>query len=54
MAGVPASEAAAATLDGGRPTGRGAAMAKRFASEAAVWVTDEAARPLASDGLAVR
>jgi alkylation response protein AidB-like acyl-CoA dehydrogenase len=43
---------AAARLDAGRPIGREAAMAKLFASEAAVRVTDEAARIFASYGLA--
>jgi alkylation response protein AidB-like acyl-CoA dehydrogenase len=44
---------AAARMDAGRPIGREAAMAKLFASEAAVRVTDEAARILASYGLAM-
>ena len=44
---------AAARLDAGRPIGREAAMAKLFASEAAVRVTDEAARIFASYGLAM-
>jgi alkylation response protein AidB-like acyl-CoA dehydrogenase len=44
---------AAARLDAGRPIGREAAMAKLFASETAVRVTDEAARVLASYGLAM-
>jgi len=44
---------AAARLDAGRPIGREAAMAKLFASEAAVRVTDEAARVLGSYGLAM-
>jgi alkylation response protein AidB-like acyl-CoA dehydrogenase len=43
---------AAAWLDAGRPVGREAAMAKLFASEMAVRVTDEAARIFASYGLA--
>jgi alkylation response protein AidB-like acyl-CoA dehydrogenase len=43
----------AARLDAGRPVGREAAMAKLFASEMAVRVTDEAARIFASYGLAV-
>jgi alkylation response protein AidB-like acyl-CoA dehydrogenase len=43
---------AAARLDAGRPIGREAAMAKLLASETAVRVTDEAARILASYGLA--
>jgi alkylation response protein AidB-like acyl-CoA dehydrogenase len=43
----------AARLDAGRPIGREAAMAKLFASEVAVRVTDEAARILASYGLAM-
>jgi alkylation response protein AidB-like acyl-CoA dehydrogenase len=43
---------AAARLDAGRPIGREAAMAKLFASEAAVRVTDEAARVFGSYGLA--
>jgi alkylation response protein AidB-like acyl-CoA dehydrogenase len=43
---------AAARLDAGRPVGREAAMTKLFASEAAVKVTDEAARIFASYGLA--
>jgi alkylation response protein AidB-like acyl-CoA dehydrogenase len=44
---------AAARLDAGRPIGREAAMAKLFASETAVRVTDEAARIFASYGLAM-
>jgi butyryl-CoA dehydrogenase len=44
---------AAARLDAGRAVGREAAMAKLFASEAAVRVTDEAARIFASYGLAM-
>ena len=44
---------AAARLDAGHPIGREAAMAKLFASEAAVRATDEAARILASYGLAM-
>jgi alkylation response protein AidB-like acyl-CoA dehydrogenase len=44
---------AAARLDAGRPIGREAAMAKLFASEAAVRITDEAARIFASYGLAM-
>jgi alkylation response protein AidB-like acyl-CoA dehydrogenase len=44
---------AAAALDRGRPVGREAAMAKLFASETAVRVTDEAARIFASYGLAM-
>jgi butyryl-CoA dehydrogenase len=44
---------AAARLDAGRPIGREAAMAKLFASEAAVKITDEAARVFASYGLAM-
>ena len=44
---------AAARLDAGRPIGREAAMAKLFASETAVRVTDEAARIHASYGLAM-
>ena len=44
---------AAARLDAGRPVGREAAMAKLFASEMAVRVTDEAARVFASYGLAM-
>jgi butyryl-CoA dehydrogenase len=43
---------AAARLDAGRPVGREAALTKLFASEAAVKVTDEAARIFASYGLA--
>ncbi len=43
---------AAARLDAGKPIGREAAMAKLFASEAAVRVTDEAARVFGSYGLA--
>jgi alkylation response protein AidB-like acyl-CoA dehydrogenase len=43
---------AAARLDAGRPIGREAAMAKLFASEAAVRVTDEAARVFGAYGLA--
>jgi alkylation response protein AidB-like acyl-CoA dehydrogenase len=44
---------AAARLDAGRPVAREAAMTKLFASEAAVKVTDEAARILGSYGLAM-
>ena len=44
---------AAARLDEGRAIGREAAMAKLFASEAAVRITDEAARVFASYGLAM-
>jgi alkylation response protein AidB-like acyl-CoA dehydrogenase len=44
---------AAARLDAGKPIGREAAMAKLFASEMAVRVTDEAARIFASYGLAM-
>jgi len=44
---------AAARLDAGRPAGREAAMAKLFASETAVRITDEAARVFASYGLAM-
>jgi alkylation response protein AidB-like acyl-CoA dehydrogenase len=44
---------AAARLDAGRAIGREAAMTKLFASEAAVRVTDEAARIFASYGLAM-
>jgi alkylation response protein AidB-like acyl-CoA dehydrogenase len=44
---------AAARLDAGRPVGREAAMAKLFASEMAVRVTDEATRVFASYGLAM-
>jgi len=44
---------AAARLDAGRPVLREAAMTKLFASEAAVRVTDEAARIFASYGLAM-
>jgi benzylmalonyl-CoA dehydrogenase len=44
---------AAARLDAGRPVVREAAMTKLFASEAAVKVTDEAARIFASYGLAM-
>ena len=44
---------AAARLDAGRPVSREAAMTKLFASEAAVKVTDEAARIFASYGLAM-
>jgi alkylation response protein AidB-like acyl-CoA dehydrogenase len=44
---------AAARLDAGRPVGREAAMAKLFASETAVRITDEAARVFASYGLAM-
>jgi len=44
---------AAAALDRGRSVGREAAMAKLFASETAVRVTDEAARIFASYGLAM-
>jgi butyryl-CoA dehydrogenase len=43
----------AARLDLGRAVGREAAMAKLFASETAVRITDEAARVLASYGLAM-
>jgi butyryl-CoA dehydrogenase len=43
----------AARLDAGRPIGREAAMAKLFASETAVRITDEAARVFASYGLAM-
>jgi alkylation response protein AidB-like acyl-CoA dehydrogenase len=43
---------AAAAVDAGRITAREAAMTKLFASEAAVRVTDEAARVFASYGLA--
>ncbi len=43
---------AAGRLDAGLPVGREAAMTKLFASEMAVRVTDEAARVLASYGLA--
>jgi alkylation response protein AidB-like acyl-CoA dehydrogenase len=44
---------AAARLDAGKPIGREAAMAKLFASEMAVRVTDDAARIFASYGLAM-
>jgi butyryl-CoA dehydrogenase len=44
---------AAGAIDAGRPVTRAAAMAKLFASEAAVRITDEAARILASYGLAM-
>ena len=44
---------AAGAIDAGRPVGREAAMAKLFASETAVRITDEAARILASYGLAM-
>ena len=44
---------AAGAIDTGRPVGREAAMTKLFASETAVRVTDEAARILASYGLAM-
>jgi butyryl-CoA dehydrogenase len=44
---------AAAALDAGRPVTREAAIAKLVASEMAVKVTDEAARVLASYGLAM-
>ena len=44
---------AAARLDAGQPIGREAAMTKLFASEAAVRITDEAARIFASYGLAM-
>ena len=44
---------AAARVDAGRAIGREAAMTKLFASEAAVKVTDEAARIFASYGLAM-
>ena len=44
---------AAARLDGGRTIGREAAMAKLFASEMAVRVTDETARIFGSYGLAM-
>jgi alkylation response protein AidB-like acyl-CoA dehydrogenase len=44
---------AAARMDAGRVIGREAAMTKLFASEAAVKVTDEAARIFASYGLAM-
>ena len=44
---------AAARLDAGLPIGREAAMAKLFASETAVRITDEAARVFASYGLAM-
>jgi butyryl-CoA dehydrogenase len=44
---------AAGAIDAGRPVGREAAMAKLFASEAAVRIADEAARILASYGLAM-
>ena len=43
----------AARLDAGRPIAREAAMAKLFASETAVRITDEAARIFASYGLAM-
>ena len=43
---------AAARMDAGHVIGREAAMTKLFASEAAVKVTDEAARIFASYGLA--
>jgi alkylation response protein AidB-like acyl-CoA dehydrogenase len=43
---------AAGALDAGRPVGREAAMAKLFASETAVRITDEATRIFASYGLA--
>ena len=44
---------AAGRLDAGLPLAREAAMAKLFASEMAVRVTDEAARIFASYGLAM-
>lgn len=44
---------AAGAIDAGRPVTREAAMAKLFASETAVRITDEAARILASYGLAM-
>jgi len=44
---------AAGAIDAGRPVTREAAMTKLFASETAVRVTDEAARVLASYGLAM-
>jgi butyryl-CoA dehydrogenase len=44
---------AAGAIDAGRPVAREAAMTKLFASEMAVRVTDEAARILASYGLAM-
>jgi alkylation response protein AidB-like acyl-CoA dehydrogenase len=44
---------AAGAIDAGRPMTREAAMAKLFASETAVRVTDDAARILASYGLAM-
>src|SRR5438094_9902032 len=44
---------AAARLDAGRSTAREAAMAKLFASETAVKITDEASRIFASYGLAM-
>ncbi len=44
---------AAGAIDAGRPVAREAAMAKLFASEAAVRITDEAARIFASYGLAM-
>jgi butyryl-CoA dehydrogenase len=44
---------AAAAIDAGRPVAREAAMAKLFASETAVRITDDAARVLASYGLAM-
>src|SRR5436189_1925604 len=44
---------AAGAIDAGRPVTREAAMTKLFASETAVRVTDEAARILASYGLAM-
>ncbi len=44
---------AAGAIDAGRPVTREAAMAKLFASEAAVRVTDEGARIFASYGLAM-
>lgn len=43
---------AAGAIDAGRPVAREAAMTKLFASEAAVRITDEAARIFASYGLA--
>lgn len=44
---------AAGAIDAGRPVAREAAMTKLFASEAAVRITDEAARIFASYGLAM-
>ncbi len=52
-AAVVVTYQAAAAMDAGRPVSREAAMAKLFASETAVRITDEAARIFASYGLAM-